>query len=466
MHKWKQNICRVLLAAALGAAAAGTAMAEGSDTFVSGTTINGIGVSGKTVAEAEAQIGNFYSGQYQLKIRKRGGSYETITGSEIGFQVALPAGYLQQLLNEQNAAGRASGPDVGTRYRVAMANTYNEQALANRFNSLSCISGSTTPVANAYISAYEAGKPFVIVPEVWGDTVNRERAAEVIRAAVVSGATEVDLEQAGCYEAPQVTSADPALNALCDTMNRCREMTVTYVFGETQEVLDAGTICSWLLGTQNGELQLDRNRVLAYVQALAAKYDTVGTTRVFRTASGRDVELTGPYGWKINQQAETDTLIAIVRSGMSQTREPVYEKTAASRIGGDWGNTYVEVDLTGQQVYMFQNGLLVWNAPCVTGNTSRGNGTPAGIYSLNYKERNRVLRGPRRADGSYEYESPVSYWMPFNGGIGLHDANWRGKFGGTIYQTSGSHGCVNLPPATVGVLYELVYPGIPVLCYF
>lgn len=466
MQKWKQNICRVLLAVSLGTAAAGTAMAEGTDTFVSGTTINGIGVSGKTVAEAEAQIGNFYSGQYQLKIKKRGGTYETITGAEIGFQVALPAGYLQQLLDEQNATGRASGPDVGTRYRVGMANTYNEQALADRFNNLSCISGSTTAVADAHISAYQPGQPFVIVPEVWGDTVNRERAAEVIRAAVVNGETEVDLEQTGCYYAPQVTSADPALQALCDTMNRCREMTVTYVFGETQEVLDAGTICSWLTGTQNGEIQLDRNLVLAYVQALAAKYDTVGTTRIFHTASGRDVELTGPYGWKINQQAETDTLIAIVRNGESQTREPVYEKAAASRIGTDWGDTYVEVDLTGQQVYMFQNGLLVWNAPCVTGNTSRGNGTPAGIYSLNYKERNRVLRGPKRADGSYEYESPVSYWMPFNGGIGLHDANWRGKFGGTIYQTSGSHGCVNLPPATVGALYELVYPGIPVICYF
>ena len=39
----------------------------------------------------------------------------------------------------------------------------------------------------------------------------------------------------------------------------------------------------------------------------------------------------------------------------------------------------------------------------------------------------------------------VTYWMPFNGGIGFHDATWRGCFGGQIYIWSGSHGCVNMP---------------------
>ena len=90
---------------------------------------------------------------------------------------------------------------------------------------------------------------------------------------------------------------------------------------------------------------------------------------------------------------------------------------------------------------------------------------PDGIYSLTYKEKDRILRGKKLDNGKYEYETPVSYWMPFNGGIGFHDANWRSKFGGAIYQTSGSHGCVNLPPAKAAALYDLVYTGIPVICY-
>ena len=91
--------------------------------------------------------------------------------------------------------------------------------------------------------------------------------------------------------------------------------------------------------------------------------------------------------------------------------------------------------------------------------------TPEGIYSLTYKQADRVLRGAKQADGTYEYESHVDYWMPFNGGIGFHDASWRSKFGGTIYQYSGSHGCINLPVDKAKLLYEKVYKGMPVLCH-
>ncbi len=66
----------------------------------------------------------------------------------------------------------------------------------------------------------------------------------------------------------------------------------------------------------------------------------------------------------------------------------------------------------------------------------------------------------------YEWESPVTYWMPFNGGIGFHDANWRYSFGGAIYQGGGSHGCVNMPPAAAGELYGYIEAGIPVVCHY
>ena len=48
----------------------------------------------------------------------------------------------------------------------------------------------------------------------------------------------------------------------------------------------------------------------------------------------------------------------------------------------------------------------------------------------------------------------MKYWMPFNGGIGLHDASWRSKFGGEIYKNSGSHGCVNLPRSVAETIYN------------
>ena len=95
----------------------------------------------------------------------------------------------------------------------------------------------------------------------------------------------------------------------------------------------------------------------------------------------------------------------------------------------------------------------------VSGNSAKGYDTPAGVYSITYKQRDATLKGEN-------YETPVSYWMPFNKNIGMHDATWRGSFGGTIYLTSGSHGCVNLPLNMAAAIYEYVSTGFPVVCYY
>jgi hypothetical protein len=463
---FKKQACRITLALMFGLAVSGTALAD-DNTFVQGTTVNGLGISGMTVEEATARIQEFYSSQYQLTIKEKGGVKETIGGSDIGFSVGIPEGYLEGILSKQNEEGRISGPDVDSKFRVEMANTYSEEALINKINSLNCISGSSiVTTADAYITEYRDGQPFEIIKEVNGNNVDPEKVTAAVTQAVASGATEVDLQTANCYYKPAITSDNAELNDLCNTLNQCRNMTITYVIGEAKETLAASEICSWLQGTQDGEIQVNREKASAYIASLASRYDTVGTERSFHTADGRDITISGgAYGWKINQTAETDALIGMIRTGQTQEREPAYSSTALSRTEPEWGTTYAEVDLTNQHVYMTVDGQVVWDAPCVTGNLSKSYDTPAGLYSLTYKERDRVLRGKKQEDGTYEYESPVSYWMPFNGGIGFHDANWRSRFGGDIYKTAGSHGCVNLPPEKAALLYDYVYTGMPVICY-
>ncbi len=94
----------------------------------------------------------------------------------------------------------------------------------------------------------------------------------------------------------------------------------------------------------------------------------------------------------------------------------------------------------------------------VSGNHAKGYDTPSGAYPLTYKQKDATLKGEN-------YRTPVSYWMPFNGNIGMHDAKWRSSFGGQIYMTNGSHGCVNLPPAVAKVIFQNISTGDPVLCY-
>ena len=55
--------------------------------------------------------------------------------------------------------------------------------------------------------------------------------------------------------------------------------------------------------------------------------------------------------------------------------------------------------------------------------------------------------------------------MPFNGGIGLHDATWRSQFGGNIYVSNGSHGCVNLPYKVAEIIFNNIDGNMPIVCY-
>lgn len=434
--------------------------------FIRGTTVNGVNVAGLTVEVAKAKMEEFYARDYKLEVVTKEGASQYLSGKDIGYRVNIPD-KLSQILDTQNSTGRHYGPALVNKFTIEVTGAYDEGALEAQIQALPCVGGTDIKkTVNAHISEYKENQAFTIIPETYGNSVDVEKVTALVKSSLSVGQVMINLSDAGCYQEVTVTSEDESLQKLCNVMNQYKDMVITYTFGEgVTEELSGSVIVTWLTGIQEGQIVADRERAAAYVKALADKYDTVHTTRSFRTHGGNQVPLTGPYGWKMNQEAETDALIGMVLTGKSQTREPEYSKRAASRTLGDWGNTYVEIDLTGQHVYMYQNGIMVWDAPCVTGNVSKQYTTPSGIYSLTYKEKDRVLRGKKLKDGTYEYESPVKYWMPFHGGFGFHDASWRSKFGGTIYQKSGSHGCINLPPAKAKVLYELVYSGIPVISY-
>ena len=237
---------------------------------------------------------------------------------------------------------------------------------------------------------------------------------------------------------------------------------VEYQFGEDTEVLDGNTIVSWIrYDAATSTIYLDREEIRQYVAGLAEKYDTYQKPREFQTSSGDWVTVTGGnYGWLLDQEAETEVLEHIIRSGASRVRTPKFAHTAAGWSHSDLGDTYVEIDLTKQQVWLYVDGVQELSAECVSGTyTDEGRKTPEGTYTIDYLESPAVLTGP-------DWYSPVSYWMPFNGGIGLHDASWRSSFGGDIFLYSGSHGCINLPLPAAEILYGYAYSGMPVICYY
>jgi lipoprotein-anchoring transpeptidase ErfK/SrfK len=142
----------------------------------------------------------------------------------------------------------------------------------------------------------------------------------------------------------------------------------------------------------------------------------------------------------------------------SETLEGIFSQKGALYGSKDFSNSYVEVSIDNQKVWMYINGECILETPVVTGNVGKNMGTRKAIFSLTYKTKNAVLRGA-------DYETPVSFWMPFDGGIGLHDATWRGSFGGTIYKWNGSHGCVNMPYNAAKKVYENIDKTMPIIVW-
>lgn len=453
---WRPVAVILVAAAAAAGGGYGYKAMEYKERFLPHTVVNGMDVSGKNVQEVKDMI-SLGVEDYELTLKLRGGESEHIAGEAIGLHTTYD-GSLEEIIRQQNPYAWPRYLLKGPAYDIETMTDYDQDALDKKIESLDCFDpNKATPPSDAYLSDYAEGQGYSIIPEKEGNVLREEAVLQEVNRAVSRLESQLDLDALGCYTEPSVRSDNAALMAARDARNRYVNITVTYTFGSETETLDGSVIHEWLI-SDGEKVSLDKDKVRAYVRNLAKRRNTAYTKRSFETSYGQTVEVSGFYGWKINETAETDELAAVLEAGESVTREPVYSQTAASHDGPDYGNTYAEVNLTAQHLILYKDGEKILESDFVSGNVSRGHTTPPGLFSLTYKQRDAVLKG----EG---YASPVKFWMPFNGGIGFHDASWRSSFGGAIYKTGGSHGCVNMPYDAARQLFEQVYKGMPVICY-
>lgn len=129
--------------------------------------------------------------------------------------------------------------------------------------------------------------------------------------------------------------------------------------------------------------------------------------------------------------------------------------------------TFVVVDISSQEVKLYCNNEVILTTPVVTGKPS----TPSdkGLFEIYDISHSRYLIGPN-------YKSYVDIMMKYNGGEGLHDAQyhthedgfkhgWRdaSEFGGDTYLKHGSHGCINMIHDDVMTVSDYVDIGTKVL---
>lgn len=324
---------------------------------------------------------------------------------------------------------------------------------------------------NAYVNLNS--KDYSIVKEVYGNNIDKSKFRANVLKSISEGDFYLNYYPKDYYDKPEIKSNNTDLANQQEYLKGLNVMNLTYKMPKkTVKIPKANILKMYGITNSNlsakakegASLQVDNKAVKEFVKTINDKYDTVGKKRKFKSTNKGVITVRGgDYGYDIDKKKEAKQLTEDLKAQKSVKRKPVYYRTGYKNAK-DIGNSYVEINLSSQKLWLYKKGKLITTFSIVSGTTSSGHGTHPGVYYIKYKARHTTLRGSN-GDGT-EYASPVNYWMPFNGGQGIHDANWRSSFGGTIYRYSGSHGCVNCPPSRVGEVYNNVTAGYPVVIYY
>ena len=432
------------------------------DRFMFNTNINGTNVANLTPRDVKGFINDHIEG-YSLTIVTRTGATEVIYGDSIGLAYH-DTGEIQGLLNNQNPFAWPLSLIIPTSLNTPVGLEFDVNELNRQINNLRAVVDDQVFPEDA-IPVFN-GEYFEIQPEVMGTTLDVERMRELIHLSIHNFASQINLEHEGLYQLPRFTSESFEVINARDTLNNYLNATITYTMDE-DVIVDRNTIIDWISFDVNLNTVFHEDRVVAWVDSFADSYDTVGTTRYFTTPTGRSVSVSGGfYGWLVNRSAEVEALISNIQQGEVVRREPIYQRRGAVHGGNDWGNTFIQVDLSYQYMWFFQDGVLMMESPVVTG-LPGSMATPPGVFFIVEMLRDTILEGAINPDtGVMANPTPVEYWMRVTWeGIGFHDAPWQEQFGGDWYLTNGSHGCINMPLEQARQLFSLIDIYVPVIIH-
>ena len=423
--------------------------------FLIGTSVNGIDISCMNIKKAANHIKTTVE-DYKLLIEGRGKSSE-IDLSDLNFKY-VDNNELDNIVKKQNSFFWIASLFKNNKYVIKDIYSYDEGLLKNKIDNLEFFNEDDI-IYPENASLIFINTEFVIVDEVYGNYLNKEKVYTEVVKSIYTYQEILDLDKANCYINPKYYSYSTEIKEAKNIIDKYMSSKITYVFEDENEVVDYSLINKWIKIDDELNVSLDNQEIINYITSLAKKYDTVGIERKFKTSIGKILNVSGGYyGWKINKKKEAQMLKEDIENGSILEKEPEYLQKGVSRGENDFGDSYLEINITRQYIWYYKHGKLIAQGDIVSGNVSRGNGTPLGIYEITYKQEGSTLRGAN-------YEAKVEYWMPFNGNIGLHDASWRYSFGGDIYLNDGTHGCINAPKYLAKKIFSEIESGTPVICY-
>lgn len=433
--------------------------------FLPNTTVNGMDVSLMTPDEVRETVEQTDADKV-LTLTTKEGNTETIAYRDLDYK------HIWAVSAEDLQASQDHRLWPLSRFRPAELTTgegytFSEEKLLGAVKELNCISGGgITDPRDASIVCKKKKQEYVIVPSVDGNRLDESAVITAVRDAVDTGQTSVDLKGQGCYKRALVHTKDASIQDAFNRINSIQNAVITLdLYGSSIEVTKKDFF-DWLqFDAASGTVTLSDEKLSAYVDQMAQKYDTYMRPRSFTTTYGDTITVGGgeydTYGFILEPHDTRLALKEAILSGKSQEIETVWERTGR-RItpdGNDIGSTYIEISIDQQHMWYYEDGEILVSTDVVTGMMTPERRSPTGVLYVIGKLTDYTMYG------SYG-SSFVNYAIMLNeDGVYIHDASWRSSFGGSIYYYSGSHGCINTPYSQVEQLYDLIQDGTPVIIY-
>lgn len=421
--------------------------------FLAKTAVDGISIGNETAEEANQTMKKHYQGK-RFKVVEDKKELFTFVGTDIGVASDFTKTLEKEIKKQNNWTWLINKVSSNNKQLTVESLAFDDKKVETFVSSLPLDQEHRKKSVNAKIIKKD-GK-FSIQPEVTGDFFDKSKVSDLLMESVREGVTKIDLKQG--YAKPTVIISDKTLQSNLNELKKLNSLSIAYTISGVKEVVPRETLFNWLDLNETGSIVVNKESATSYMQELSNKHSTYKKTRNFKTTKKGIVKVPpGIYGWTLDVTRETESLTNDILLGKNIDRTPRYNGSGYSDDGNEFGESYIEIDLSSQHMWVYENGKLFLETDVISGKPKTP--TPKGVFYVWKKERNATLTGE-------DYATPVDYWLPVDwDGVGIHDSPWQSNYGGNTHLTKGSHGCINTPPAVMLKIYNQIKTGIPVVIY-
>jgi len=408
-----------------------------SSHFLPESYVSGVDVSSLSIAKANEKLSEIDPVLKVIEKHANGTTphYDTIRMKDISSDAAYDTSETVKRQNILLWFTALSGKKEYECYKVS--GTPDDQKINAQIDKLYCLQSENISLpVNAHLEISNGN--VVLKPANNGSYINSDIARQTISYNLKNyfeGIENSTVDLRSLYESAAIFEDDPIFEQKEAVLDKVINKKIDIVLDESKTVeLHKDEICE-LIKVVDSDPVSDQDKVGAYLINMAKEYDKAGS------------------------YLDKSDLLNKLNVALCANED--------ASVEAKWNNEKplrkIEVDISDQTLFYYEDNQLLLTSPIVSGNGALTDATPTGNFTIHRKNQNSTLIGA-------DYVEHVDYWVGFDetGRVyGLHDAQWReeDQFGGDIYLSYPSRGCVNMPLEKISTIFDRLDLGDEVIIH-